>query len=200
MKSNVPINKQLLTYWGKRREPWSSGYGWRLMIQRSWVRIPALYTGWNFYTFICCTLTWVTHTHTWPFNQLMLYLCADNAICCRNTDNYSVDKSLTTLTLLTILFHSFVTCYQASQWANSRSVWPDWAIFESSLWQIILQKYPKCMVTFGVFWNTLLLSKNCCEKFLGNFWKRLEYFLFQHLVTLLSIWKYKELLLWADAQ
>ena len=27
------------------REPWSSGYGWRLMFERSWVRIPALYTG-----------------------------------------------------------------------------------------------------------------------------------------------------------
>ena len=28
-------------------ELWSSGYGRRLMIQRSWVRIPALYTGWT---------------------------------------------------------------------------------------------------------------------------------------------------------
>ena len=32
-----------------RREPWSSGYGWRLMFQRSWVRIPAPYTGWTFF-------------------------------------------------------------------------------------------------------------------------------------------------------
>ena len=30
-------------------EPWSSGYGKRLMFQRSWVRIPALYTGWTFF-------------------------------------------------------------------------------------------------------------------------------------------------------
>ena len=29
------------------REPWSSGYGWRLMFERSWVRIPAPNTGWN---------------------------------------------------------------------------------------------------------------------------------------------------------
>ena len=30
------------------REPWSSGYGSRLIFQRSWVRIPALYTEWTF--------------------------------------------------------------------------------------------------------------------------------------------------------
>ena len=29
-------------------EPWSSGYGRRLIFQRSWVWIPALYTGWTF--------------------------------------------------------------------------------------------------------------------------------------------------------
>ena len=38
-------------YW---REPLSSGYGRRLMFQRSWVWIPAPYTGWTFFTFICC--------------------------------------------------------------------------------------------------------------------------------------------------
>ena len=36
------------------REPWSSGNGRRLMLQRSLVRIPAPYTGWIFFTFICC--------------------------------------------------------------------------------------------------------------------------------------------------
>ena len=37
-------------------EPWSSGYGRRLMFRRSWVRIPAAYTGWSwhFFTLICC--------------------------------------------------------------------------------------------------------------------------------------------------
>ena len=35
-------------------EPRSSGYGRRLVFQRSWVRIPAPYTGWIFFTFICC--------------------------------------------------------------------------------------------------------------------------------------------------
>ena len=34
-------------------EPWSSGYGRRLMFWRSWVRIPAPYTGWTFFTLIC---------------------------------------------------------------------------------------------------------------------------------------------------
>ena len=31
------------------REPWSSGYGWWLMFQRSWVRILAPYTGWTWH-------------------------------------------------------------------------------------------------------------------------------------------------------
>ena len=31
----------------------SPGYGMRLMFRRLWVRIPALYTGWAFFTFIC---------------------------------------------------------------------------------------------------------------------------------------------------
>ena len=35
-------------------EPWSSGYRKKLTFQRSWVRIPAPYTGWTFFTFICC--------------------------------------------------------------------------------------------------------------------------------------------------
>ena len=30
--------------------PWSSAYGRRLMFQRSWVWIPALYAGWTFFT------------------------------------------------------------------------------------------------------------------------------------------------------
>ena len=32
----------------------SSGYGRKLMFRRLWVRIPALYTGWTFFTYICC--------------------------------------------------------------------------------------------------------------------------------------------------
>ena len=33
---------------------WSSGYGRRLMFWWSWVWIPAPYTGWTFFTLICC--------------------------------------------------------------------------------------------------------------------------------------------------
>ena len=33
----------------KGRESWSSGYGWRLVFQRLWVRIPATYTGWTLF-------------------------------------------------------------------------------------------------------------------------------------------------------
>ena len=29
------------------KEPWSSGYGRRLVFLRSWIRIPAPYTGWS---------------------------------------------------------------------------------------------------------------------------------------------------------
>ena len=35
------------------QEPWSSGYGRRLMYWRPWVRIPALYNGWTFFKSIC---------------------------------------------------------------------------------------------------------------------------------------------------
>ena len=35
-------------------EPWSSGYGRRLISRRLWVRIPAPYTGWTIFTYICC--------------------------------------------------------------------------------------------------------------------------------------------------
>ena len=38
------------------REPWSSGYGRRLTFLRLWVGIPVPYTGWTFFTLICCKL------------------------------------------------------------------------------------------------------------------------------------------------
>ena len=42
--------------WQMGWESWSSGYGKRerFAFQRSWVRIPAPYTGWTFFTYICC--------------------------------------------------------------------------------------------------------------------------------------------------
>ena len=45
------VDHKILCYLG--REPWSSGYGRRLMFQRSWVQTLAPYTGWTFFTFIC---------------------------------------------------------------------------------------------------------------------------------------------------
>ena len=36
-----------------KKKPWSSGYRRRLMLCSLWVRIPALYTGWTFFTNIC---------------------------------------------------------------------------------------------------------------------------------------------------
>ena len=56
-KGNVPCN--LLRHWSREvlgRDPWSCGYGRRLMFWRSWVQIPAPYTGWtlHFFTLTCC--------------------------------------------------------------------------------------------------------------------------------------------------
>ena len=45
-----PFNESLKNFeWG--RQPWSSGYGRRLLFKRLWVWIPALYTGctWHFW-------------------------------------------------------------------------------------------------------------------------------------------------------
>ena len=43
-----------LTLIGHGREPWSSGYERRLTFQRLRVLIAAPYTGWTFFTLICC--------------------------------------------------------------------------------------------------------------------------------------------------
>ena len=65
-----------------------------------------------------------------------------------------------------------------------RTVWPIWAIFERSWLQISVQKYNKYLASFRLFvylkWPFLSKTAN----FLGNFWRKLGYFLFQHLYTL----------------
>ena len=63
------------------------------------------------------------------------------------------------------------------------AAWPDWAIFESSWWQISLQKKPKYLMNFGLFTKHHFWTKNYYCYFLGKFWKKLGYFYFQHLVT-----------------
>ena len=40
-------------------EPWTCGYGRRLMIKRSWVRITATHTRWIIFTFICWKIVWL---------------------------------------------------------------------------------------------------------------------------------------------
>ena len=49
-------SRRILIYLLYKKKSWSSGYGRRLMFQRSWVRIPAPDTGWtwHFFTLICC--------------------------------------------------------------------------------------------------------------------------------------------------
>ena len=49
-----PHNEAQLSLFG--REPWSSSYGRRLTFWRSWVQILVPYTGWTFFTIICCKL------------------------------------------------------------------------------------------------------------------------------------------------
>ena len=40
----------VVKYWNLGREPWSSGYGSRLMFQRLWVWIPVPYSEWKFFS------------------------------------------------------------------------------------------------------------------------------------------------------
>ena len=51
-KDIFPLASQQKRYIGGK--PWSSAYGRRPMCKRSSVWIPAPYTGWTFFTFICC--------------------------------------------------------------------------------------------------------------------------------------------------
>ena len=47
-------------FWDKKviiaREPWSGGYGKRLTYRRLWVWIQVPYTGWTFFSYICCKI------------------------------------------------------------------------------------------------------------------------------------------------
>ena len=61
---------------------------------------------------------------------------------------------------------------------------PNWAIYESSCQQICFQKYPKRLVTLGLFRNRSIDVKNGCGYYLGNFWKHWSTFILQNLVTL----------------
>ena len=47
------------------REPWSSGNMRRLKIQRLWVRIPAPYTGWTFFTYVFVVMCFWKDENKW---------------------------------------------------------------------------------------------------------------------------------------
>ena len=52
--TSITYSKISCAKYGFRQEPWSSGYGIWHIFKRSWVQIPAPYTGWNFLTLIFC--------------------------------------------------------------------------------------------------------------------------------------------------
>ena len=75
--------------WGQ--EPWSSGYGRRLMFWRSCVQIPVPYTGWtwHFFTLICCKNCIVclkrlkineTEAGVGPFKKRTICVCKYNTM------------------------------------------------------------------------------------------------------------------------
>ena len=64
-KNNAEFNSSLSAKSATTREPWSNGYGRRLMFRRLWVRIPAPYTGWTFFTYKC-RKNWNDGCLKWP--------------------------------------------------------------------------------------------------------------------------------------
>ena len=73
-------------------EPWSCGYGRRLMFWRSWIQIPVQYTGWTFFTLNCCkkwnvclekSLCFLEHFNGFYFNlkvTIFAFCCTETAI------------------------------------------------------------------------------------------------------------------------
>ena len=57
--------------------------------------------------------------------------------------------------------------------------------FESPLYKFSFKTSPNICWSLGAFENCRDLCKNCSVYFLGNFWERLGYFLYQHPVTVL---------------
>ena len=62
---------------------WSSDNGRRLMSWRSWVRIPAPFTEWTFFTFICCKNRYIClkrrnnrkRFRGWPIEKRNMFCC-----------------------------------------------------------------------------------------------------------------------------
>ena len=129
-------------------EPWSSGYGRRLMFWRLWVLIPALYPGWAFFTSICCKIelmfTWKIpkRVRGWPIlksyfsNTLFTYLhrnqcdqiglllkCLGYKVSYKKAQKFVTSRAI--LKNVTIEVKTTVTTH----WATFRSI--NWAIFYS---------------------------------------------------------------------
>ena len=74
-------------------------------------------------------------------------------------------------------------CRSVKTCTNVVSVWLDWAIFESSWWQILWQKFVTNWWLFGVFWGRSLFWAFYVKTPVNTFRQRLE----NNLATLYSI-------------
>ena len=68
---------------------------------------------------------------------------------------------------------------------NKETEWPDFLKF--SLTNVCTKIAQILNNGWGLFWKTSVLRENYCGYFLGNSWKNLGYFLFEHLVTLAAL-------------
>ena len=66
-----------------------------------------------------------------------------------------------------------------------KPVFPDWPILKGLWLQSFFQRQAKYLSTsWAVLKNFIFMQKLLSLLFGGNFWEKLDYFLFQHLVTL----------------
>ena len=78
-----------------RREPCSSGYGRKLIFQRSWVRIPALYTWWTISTFIWGKIAMFVWKDEKEAEDCPFFIICDHVTCKKLLSSFTV--KLTTL-------------------------------------------------------------------------------------------------------
>ena len=95
------------------REPWSSGYGRRLMFWRSWVQIPAPYAGWTFFTFLCCK----------------------NCNCFKRLKNEK-EAGITHI-LPMFIFPKTKNALKFTKEAKIRQIWSHWQFFVVGMYQIL---------------------------------------------------------------
>ena len=112
-------------------------------------------------------VTLVTYLQLASLPLLTLFLCF-NFLCrykfytpfevyrriSRTKDKLTGAKLVSKFQSRVITLEPKINHYDWMLWA----VWPDWAVFWSSWWQICLQKYPKYFMTFWALFKTLQLS------------------------------------------